>query len=130
MDNNSVTDEIKDRLDIVDFISEYVPLKKAGSNYKGLCPFHQEKTPSFMVNPSKKIFHCFGCHKGGDIFNFLMYYENITFQEAVIKLGQIAGVKTKNHRVAVKGRDELFKIYDLTSNLFSENLTMSVKATS
>ena len=73
--NNSikedVVDKIKSEVDIVDFISEYIHLKKSGTNYMGLCPFHSEKTPSFSVSPSKEIFHCFGCGEGGDAISFL-----------------------------------------------------------
>src|SRR3989304_5976782 len=76
-------EEIKTRIDIVDFISEYVQLKKSGQNFKALCPFHSEKTPSFMVNPSKQIFHCFGCGVGGDVVSFLMKHENILFNEVL-----------------------------------------------
>ncbi|MBI4709766.1 MAG: hypothetical protein HY759_01455 [Nitrospirae bacterium] len=83
---NSALEDIKSRLDIVDIVSEYVALKKAGQNYKGLCPFHTEKTPSFMVSPSKQIFHCFGCGSGGDIFTFLTRHENLSFNEAAIIL--------------------------------------------
>jgi len=89
---NSIVEDIKLRIDIVDLIAEHVDLKRAGQNYKGLCPFHSEKTPSFMVSPSKQIFHCFGCNKGGDIFSFLMSSEGMTFQEAVSYLAQKAGI--------------------------------------
>jgi DNA primase len=93
--DTGVVQEIKDKIDILDFVSEYVNLKRAGQNWKGLCPFHHEKTPSFMVNPSKQIFHCFGCHKGGDIFTFLMEHEKLTFQEALHGLAERAGISLK-----------------------------------
>ena len=86
-------DEIKERLDIVDVISAYVPLKKAGRNYKGLCPFHTEKTPSFVVFPESGTWHCFGaCGTGGDLFTFIMRKENMTFGEALRFLAAKAGV--------------------------------------
>ena len=89
----SVIDEIKDRLDIIDVISGYVPLSKAGRNYKGLCPFHNEKTPSFIVFPETQGWHCFGaCGTGGDIFSFVMKRENLDFGEGPALLGAKAGV--------------------------------------
>ncbi len=93
---DNTLDEIKDRIDIIDLISEYVHLKKAGQNWKGLCPFHTEKTPSFTVSPAKQIFHCFGCGAGGDIFTFLLQYENLTFPEALSMLAKKAGVTLKS----------------------------------
>ncbi len=83
---------LKQRCDIVDIVNIYVPVKRMGANYKGLCPFHVEKTPSFTVNPMKQIFYCFGCHKGGDVFKFIMDYENVEFPESVRILAQRAGV--------------------------------------
>lgn len=89
----SVIGEVKERLDIVDVISGYVPLKKAGVNYKGLCPFHTEKTPSFVVFAETQTWHCFGCDAGGDVFTFVMRYENMEFGEALRLLADRAGVR-------------------------------------
>jgi DNA primase len=90
----SVVDEVKERLDIVEVIQSYVPLKKAGRNYKGLCPFHAEKTPSFVVFPDTGTWHCFGaCGTGGDVFSFVMKRENVGFGEALSMLAQRAGVE-------------------------------------
>jgi DNA primase len=92
MFNQEILGDIRDRLTISAFIGERIPLKKAGRNFKGLCPFHQEKTPSFMVSDEKQIFHCFGCGEGGDVFKFIMKYEGLTFAEAVQQLAERAGV--------------------------------------
>lgn len=84
--------EIADRIDIVQLIGEYVSLKRSGSNWVGLCPFHDEKSPSFNVNPARNIFHCFGCGVGGNPFSFVMRYEGVTFPEAVRMLGKRVGI--------------------------------------
>src|SRR2546421_12382096 len=89
--SQTVLDEIRAATDIVDFVSRFVNLKKAGQNWKGLCPFHMEKTPSFMVNPRKGIFHCFGCGVGGDAFGFLMRQDKLSFPEDVRGLAKQAG---------------------------------------
>jgi len=86
-------DEVKTRLNIVDIIGAKIPLKKAGRNFKGLCPFHNEKTPSFMVSPDRQAFHCFGCGKGGSVIDFVMEYEHVDFVEALESLAEKAGVK-------------------------------------
>jgi DNA primase len=85
-------DDLRIQANIVQVVQEYVPLKRAGNTYKGLCPFHSEKTPSFNVNPEKGFFHCFGCSVGGDVFKFLELYEKVGFQDAVRLLAQKFGV--------------------------------------
>jgi DNA primase len=85
-------ERIRAASDIVDVVGSYLPLKRAGANFTALCPFHKEKTPSFNVNPHKQIFHCFGCHKGGDVFTFVKEYENIGFMDAVRRLAERAKI--------------------------------------
>jgi DNA primase len=119
----SVIDEIKQRLDIVDVISSYVPLKKAGRNYKALCPFHSEKTPSFIVFPETQTWHCFGaCNMGGDVFSFIMRHENMEFGEALRLLAERAGVRLQPRRegeeAAGKLKDRLRKINALAAEYF------------
>ena len=84
-------EQVRQRSDVVDIISSYVNLKRTGSNYVGLCPFHNEKTASFSVSPSKQMYYCFGCGAGGNVFTFLMEYENLTFVEALERLAEQAG---------------------------------------
>ncbi len=86
---------IKERTSIVDLIGEYVQLKKAGKTYRGLCPFHTEKTPSFMVSPDKGIYHCFGCGVGGNAFNFIMKFKGVSFPEAVTLVGEKVGIQVR-----------------------------------
>ncbi len=90
--NTDALAEVREKIDIVELISDYLPLKRSGDNYRALCPFHNEKKPSFNVNRSKQIFYCFGCKKGGDIFSFLMLHEGLSFAEAVRYLADRAGV--------------------------------------
>src|SRR6185312_12405963 len=90
--SQATLERIRAASDIVDIIGGYLPLKKAGANFTALCPFHKEKTPSFNVNPHKQIFHCFGCHKGGDVFTFVKEYENIGFVDAVRRLADRAKI--------------------------------------
>lgn len=85
-------EQIRAANDIVDVIGAYLPLKRAGATFRALCPFHKEKTPSFHVNPQRQIFHCFGCHKGGDVFTFVQEYENISFPEALRRLAERARI--------------------------------------
>jgi DNA primase len=121
----AVLDDIRAGVDIVDFIGRFVNLRKAGANWKGLCPFHGEKTPSFMVNPKKGIFHCFGCGVGGDIFGFLMRQDRLSFPEAVRALAKTAGVTLPEERGGQpgdSGREELFRVTDLAARFYAEAL--------
>ena len=88
----NIADEIKSRCNIVDVIGRVVPLKKSGSNYKGVCPFHNEKTPSFIVSETKQIFTCFGCGATGDVLSFVMRYYNIDFRAAAEMLAKEYGI--------------------------------------
>src|ERR1700690_4027991 len=90
--------QIQDRVDIVELISARVPLRRAGRSFKACCPFHQEKTPSFIVNPDKQIFHCFGCGAGGNAFSFLMKFEKKDFLEVVEELAETVGVEIPKDR--------------------------------
>ena len=87
-----VIEEVRQRNDIVDVIGSYVRLQKKGSNYFGLCPFHNEKSPSFSVSGMKQMYYCFGCGKGGNVITFLMDYENDSFTEAIARLAERAGI--------------------------------------
>lgn len=131
MTDDRAPEEIRARLDIVDFIRQYVDLKRAGQNFKGLCPFHSEKTPSFMVSPAKQIFHCYGCHKGGDIFTFLMEREGVSFPEALATLAEQAGVTIERGRGSGMQRSEketLLAMYRETADFFRKGLSSSRKA--
>lgn len=99
--------EIRNAADIVDVISSRVILKKTGKDYSGLCPFHTEKTPSFTVSPAKQIFHCFGCGTGGNVFNFLMLYENMTFPEAVETLSRQYGIPLPSRKMTEKEKQQI-----------------------
>jgi len=94
-------EQVRDRTDVTELVGQYVDLKRAGTNYKGLCPFHQERTPSFIVSPERQTFHCFGCGKGGNVFTFLMEMDGVTFPEAVRALADKAGIQ-----VDTRGADE------------------------
>lgn len=102
-----IIQQVIDRTDIVELINGYIPLKKAGVNYKGLCPFHHEKTPSFVVTPQKQIFHCFGCHEGGNALSFVMKHERLEFAEAVRLLADKSGVVIPETDAKAKVKDDL-----------------------
>lgn len=121
----AVLDDIRAGVDIVDLIGRFVNLRKAGANWKGLCPFHSEKTPSFIVNPKKGIFHCFGCGVGGDVFGFVMRQDRLSFPEAVRALAKTAGVTLPEQRGAQpgeSGREELFRVMELAARFYAETL--------
>ncbi len=118
-------DRILESNNIVDVISSYFPLKKSGSNYKARCPFHDEKTPSFVVSEKKQIFKCFGCGVAGNAITFVRDYEKISFMEAVKKLAARVGItiaETKTFKKDESKRDLIYKIYALTSKFFHDNL--------
>ncbi len=128
MDQN-ITEKIKQRLDIVEFVRQYVPhLKKAGKTWKACCPFHKEKTPSFTVSSEKGLFYCFGCQSGGDIFDFLMKIENLSFNEALEKLADMAGVEYKpayTFSADEQKRIGARKTVDFAKQFFHKNLMTS-----
>lgn len=125
--NEEILNEIHRKNDIVDVVSRYVSLKRKGRNYFGLCPFHNEKSPSFSVSPDKQIFHCFGCGVGGDVINFVKNIENITFLEAVKDLAESSGIKLLDNENSDYDRDlilknKILKINESAAIFFHENL--------
>ena len=106
---------IRENTDIVELISQYLPLKRSGKNFVALCPFHKEKTPSFTISPDKQIFYCFGCGKGGNVYSFLMEYEKISFLEAVKILANKAGIS-----LTITSKEES-RAYSQIDALYSAN---------
>lgn len=127
--SEEILDEIRTRLDIVAVISEYVPLKKGGKNFKGLCPFHQEKTPSFMVDEERQIFHCFGCGEGGNIFTFIMKMEKLNFPEAIKMLAQKAGVSLpvseKQNSKNIQEKELIYRLNEIAADYYQKNLFLT-----
>jgi DNA primase len=125
---DEVIAEVRSRADIVEVISEYLPLKKAGKNYRALCPFHPEKTPSFMVSSAKQVFHCFGCGIGGDMFGFVMKSESLSFPQAVKVLAKKFGVPIPQRRVSPSAKREidrkeaLYKVNQLAMDYYHDLL--------
>jgi DNA primase len=115
--SQATLEQIRAASDIVDVIGAYIPLKRAGANFQALCPFHKEKTPSFNVNPHRQIFHCFGCHKGGDVFTFVREYENLDFVESVRRLADRAKIPLETERGPADGsarpiKEKLLQIHE------------------
>ena len=125
-------EEVREASDVVEVISSYLPLKKSGKNYKALCPFHSEKTPSFVVNPEKQIFHCFGCQTGGNVFTFVMKMENLTFPESVTFLAEKAGIKIESAEGSEEKKNlrrTLLGANNAAVDYFHRNLTGTKKVT-
>jgi len=124
-------EDIKTRIDIVDLISSYINVKKAGRNYKAVCPFHKEKTPSFMISPDKQIWHCFGCQKGGDVFSFIMEMEGLDFGGALRFLAKKAGVNLTSVKIIESGLNKkslLFELNNLAASYYHRFLEESPEA--
>ena len=125
----SQVDEVRAAADIVKVVGDYVKLRKAGANYMGLCPFHQEKTPSFAVHPAKQIFHCFGCGVGGDVFKFVMMIDNLTFPEALRRLAEKVGVTLSDtfgdatYDANARVRTALYKMHEAVAKFFASQLS-------
>src|SRR5687767_3160703 len=112
--NDAVISQVRSAADIVDFVQQVTPLKLAGKSYKGLCPFHREKTPSFTVDRSRGLFYCFGCGTGGDLFKFLTLVERFTFPEAVEYVASRVGIELPRRRKTTREneKDDLLDILD------------------
>ena len=128
--SEEILEDIRQSNDIVDVISQYVRLKRSGRNFFGLCPFHNEKSPSFSVSPDKQIFHCFGCGVGGNIFTFISKIEGISFREAIEVLAERANIqlpKLENNVDSVKEelKAKVYKVNKFTAEFYHENLYKS-----
>ena len=123
--SDDILSEVARASDIVEIVSSYFPLKRAGKDYKALCPFHPEKTPSFTVSPSKQIFKCFGCGRGGSVFNFVMAKENVTFPEAIRILAERAGIELKTRggdNTQTRARRQVRDVLDWATQFFERTL--------
>lgn len=124
--DQSLIERIRDSVDILDIVKEYVPnVKRSGTSYKACCPFHQEKTPSFTISPDKGLYYCFGCQTGGDIFDFVMKIENMSFNEAARKLAERAGIDWHQEDLLTeeeKARLKLYKLMDFAKEFYHKQL--------
>ncbi|MEJ5173325.1 MAG: CHC2 zinc finger domain-containing protein [Hydrogenothermaceae bacterium] len=116
-------EEVQAVANVYDVISDYLPLKKSGVNYTALCPFHNEKTPSFVVSPTKNIFKCFGCGISGDAIKFVMEYEKISFSEAIVKIANRYGIKVKYTGKDVEAENRpIYEVMSKITKFYQENL--------
>ena len=115
--SEDLIEKVRSRNDIVDVVSGYVKLTRKGSNYFGLCPFHNEKSPSFSVSRGKQMYYCFGCGAGGNVFTFLMEYENYSFQEALKELAERAGIELPDQEYSESEKRDA----DLKSQILEAN---------
>src|SRR4051812_34387533 len=126
--------DLKSQADIVQVVQERVPLRRSGAAWKGLCPFHGEKTPSFQVNSDKGVFHCFGCGVGGDVIKFIELYDKVTFPEAVRQLAGRIGMRVpeadeaKQDAEGDRDRDSLLKAHEVAAGWFREQLATPAAA--
>src|SRR5258708_14472091 len=131
----SFAERVKQQADIVRVVGEYVQLKKAGQNFRGLCPFHSEKTPSFNVHPTRQIYHCFGCGKGGDVFNFVMEMEKCEFPEAIRIVAEKCGIPAPRPRARTPEqartqhhRADLIEMHKYAADFFRHQLNETATA--
>ena len=125
--SEEIIDEVRQNNDVVDVISQYVHLSRKGRNYFGLCPFHNEKSPSFSVSPDKQIFHCFGCGVGGNVYTFLMKIEGLTFLEALETLAERAKIQLPTLDTGLDSQKEelkskVYKINEISAEFYHQNL--------
>ena len=124
--SNEIINEIRNKTDIVEVVSRYVNLTKTGKNYIGVCPFHDDHSPSMSVSPEKQIYTCFSCGASGNVFTFVSDFEKISFSEAVKLLGEKVGINVSNDIKVNTKRDEYFDIYDLASKFYQNSLNSSL----
>ena len=125
--SDEILEEVKTSNDIVEVVSQYIHLKRSGRNYFGLCPFHNEKSPSFSVSPDKQIFHCFGCGTGGNVISFISKIEGIGFKEAIEVLAEKANIKLPTTESNVDSQKEelkakVYKVNSFTAEYYRQNI--------
>ena len=130
--NDEVIERIHEDANLVDIVSEYLPLKRTGVNFVGLCPFHNEKTPSFTVSEVKQFYHCFGCGEGGDVISFIMKMENLSFLEACEYLANKLGIpleeKSERDKKLENERDRIYEINNEAARYYYSNLIRNEEA--